>query len=177
MADPVRLDAHAESLELAELLPVDGPVDDAVGGEVLLVRQRLPVADVGERHELHRRIAVLVQHGRGILEVVAVAVVEGDQHGALGQRRPVGVVREHGVEADDRVAELPQLCHLLVEERHRHRHPVSRQVVDLVVHEHPQAAIVAVHDADALRGLADRPVDRVLQQLLDLLAHGGRLAV
>ena len=45
-----------------------------------------------------------------------------------------------------------------------------------MVHEHTQAAAVAVDRADPVRRLADRPVDRVLQQLLDLLAHGSRLA-
>src|SRR5581483_2898516 len=75
MADPVRLDAHAEPLELAELLPVDRAVEHAGRGEVLLVRQRLPVADVREGHELHGRIPVLVQDRRSVLEVVAIAVV------------------------------------------------------------------------------------------------------
>ena len=86
VADPVRLDAHAEPLELASSLPVEGRVEHAVRGEVLLVRQRLTVADVRERDEQHRRIAVLLQHGHRVLEVVAVAVVERDQHGALRQR-------------------------------------------------------------------------------------------
>jgi hypothetical protein len=176
MAEPVRLDAHAEPLELAELFPVDRPVDHAARGEMLLVRQRLTVADIRERDELHRRIAVPVQHGRGIHEVVAVAVVEGDEHRALRERLVLDVVVEHGVEVDGLVSELAQLRHLLVEDRDGHRHAVVRQVVHLVVHEHPQRAPAAVgrvaeQGADAVRRLAERPVDRVLQQLLDLLAH------
>src|SRR6185437_475713 len=74
MADAVRLDADTEPLELAELVLVHGRVEHAVRGEMLLVRQWLPVADVGERNELHRRIAVAVQYRRSIDEVVAVAV-------------------------------------------------------------------------------------------------------
>ena len=135
---------------------------------MLLVRQRLPVAHVGERYELHGRVAVRAQNGRGVLEVVAVAVVERDEHRALGQGHAAAVVREHRVEVDGRVAQLLELRHLLVEERDRHRHAVARLVVDLVVHQHPQAA-AAVHDAHAAGRLADRAVDGVLQQLLDLL--------
>jgi hypothetical protein len=84
-------------------------------------------------------------------------------------------VGQHGVEVDDGVAELLQLGHLLVEERDRHRHAVTRHVVDLVVHEDAQTAAVAVDGADAVRGLADRAIDGVLQELLDPLAHAFRL--
>ena len=45
-----------------------------------------------------------------------------------------------------------------------------------MVHEHAQAAVVAVDGAQPVRRLADRAVDGVLQQLLDLLAHGSRLS-
>jgi hypothetical protein len=92
---------------------------------VLLVRQRQAVAEVAERDEQHRRVAVLLEHTCGVLEIVVVAVVERDQHGLRRQRLPVDVVREHGVEIDDFVAELPQLVHLLVEQRHRHRQRVA----------------------------------------------------
>jgi hypothetical protein len=67
-----------------------------------------------------------------------------------------------------------ELRHLLVEERDRHRHPVTGHVVDLVVHEHAQAAPVAVHHPETVRGLADRAVHGVLEKLLDLLAHRSR---
>ena len=71
-----------------------------------------------------------------------VAVVERDQARRCGGSGfAVDVVVEHGVEVDDRVAELAQLVHLLVEQRHGHRQRIARQVVDLVVHEHAQAAV------------------------------------
>src|SRR5262249_5951733 len=98
VADPVRLDPYAEPLELRELVRVYRAVEDAVRGEMLLVGQRLSVADVRERDELHRRVAVPPKHRRRVLEIVAVAVVEGDEHGPLGKRPSLDVVREHRVE-------------------------------------------------------------------------------
>src|SRR4051794_19340592 len=173
--DPVRLDAHAEPLEFGDLVPVHRRIEDAVRREMLLVWQRLPVADVRDRDELHRRIPVPVQHRRRVEQVVAVPVVERDQHGARGQRLELDVVSEDGVEVDDRVAELLELRHQLVEEPGRHRHPVVRDVVDLVEHQHAERAAVAVHRTDAVRRLADRAIDGVLQDLLELLAHAIRL--
>ncbi len=117
-----------------------------------------------------------VQDRRSVLEIVEIPVVEGDEHRTLGKRPALDVVRKHRVEIDDDIPELLQLRHLLVEERDRHRHPVVRLVVDLVVHEDTQRAVVAVDDTDAPGRLADRTVDGVLQNLLDLLAHASRLA-
>ena len=172
MGDPVRLDANAPALELHELVPVDRPVENALRGKVLLVRQRQRVAEIAERDEQDAGIAVLLEHACGVLEIVVVAVVERDQHGLRRQRLPVDVVREHGVEIDDFVAELPHLVHLLVEQRHRHRQRVAGEVVDLVVHQHAQAAVAVAVRADRCGRLADRAVDRVLQPLLDpLRAH------
>ena len=80
---------------------------------MLVVGERAPVADVAERREEHRRVAVLLERGQRVLEVVAVAVVERDQDGLRRQRGAVDVVGEHGVEPDDRVAELGEQRHLL----------------------------------------------------------------
>src|ERR1051326_6267497 len=48
VSQAMRLDAHAQAIELGELAPVDGAVEDPVSGEVFLVRERLAVADVRE---------------------------------------------------------------------------------------------------------------------------------
>ena len=88
------------------------------------MRQRQRIAEISDRNEQHRRIPVLAKHARGVLEVVVVAVVERDQHRPLRQRLSLDVVREHRVEIDDRVAELPHLVHLLVEQGDRHRQRV-----------------------------------------------------
>ncbi len=167
VADAVALDADPAGLELRQLVPVERRVDEPLRGEVLLVGQRPRVVEVADRDEDHRRIAVAAQDGERVLEDVPVAVVERDQHGARRQRPHSGDVVEHGVERDDLVAELAEHRHLLVEEADRHRDRVLGAVVDLVVHEHAQRAVaVAVDGADRRRGLADRPVEAVLQQLL-----------
>ncbi len=163
VADPVRFDANAVALQLANLVPVDGGVVDPVRPKILLVRQRPRVADVGDGNELHRGVAARLEHRGRIEEIVAIAVVERDEHGARRERSAIDVVRDHRVEIDDRVAELTQLRHLLREPRDGHRHPVVRKVVDLVVHEDAQRALVAVDGADAVRRLADRAIDGVLQ--------------
>jgi hypothetical protein len=81
-------------------------------------------------------------------------------------------VVEDGVEIDDRVVEVAELVHLLVEDRDGHRQGVARKVVDLVVHEHAQAAVTVAVRAERGSGLADRPVDRVLQDLFEAIrAH------
>jgi hypothetical protein len=83
-------------------------------------------------------------------------------------------VAQHIVETDDRIGELPQLVHLLIEERNGHRQRVALDVVDLVVHQHPQAAVAVAACADRNRRLADPAVDGVLQNLLDTRRiHGG----
>ena len=74
---------------------------------------------------------------------------------------------EHRVEINDGVTELANLVHLLVEQRHGHGERVAGEVVDLVVHEDAEAAVAVAVRADCRRGLADRPVNRVLQHLLD----------
>ncbi len=103
-----------------------------------------------------------------------IPVVEGDQHRLVRQRRTLDVVTQHIVETDDRVAELPQLVHLLVEQRHGHRQRIALDVVDLVVHQHPQAAVAVTARADRDCRLADPAVDGVLQNLLDTRrVHGG----
>ena len=72
-----------------------------------------------------------------------------------------------------RVPQLSQLVHLLVEEGDRDRQRVAGKIVDLVVHEHTQAAVSVFVGADRDRGLADGPVDGVLQHLLEAVrAHG-----
>ena len=144
MADAVRLDAHAGSVQLGEVRPLERPVEDAAAGQMLVVRQRPRAVEVADGDEQHRRVAVLLEHWHGVLEVVAIAVVERDQHGAIRQRRAVHVVREHVVERDCRVAELAELGELLVEERDGHGDRVLGLVVDLVVHEDPQRPRVAV---------------------------------
>ena len=58
MADPVRLDADPRRLELGELLPVERRVDDPTRGEMLVVRQRPRAAQVADRDEEDRGIAV-----------------------------------------------------------------------------------------------------------------------
>ena len=116
----MRLDPDSRPLEVDQLVPVDRAVEDALRSETFLVRQRLPVVEVADRDEQHGGIAVLLQHGRGVVEVVVVAVVEGDQHGLRRQRRVAHVVIEHRFEVDDDVAELAHLVHLLVEDRDRH---------------------------------------------------------
>ena len=102
---------------------------------MLVVRQRPGAVEVADGDEQHRRVAVLLQHRHGVLEVVAIAVVEGNKHRALGQRRAVHVVREHVVERDRRIPELAELGELLVEERDGDGDRVLGLVVDLVVHE------------------------------------------
>ena len=165
--DPVRLDADAARLELRELVPVDGLVPDPEQPQRLLVRQRPRVVEEPDRDEEHRRIPVLAQDRQRVLEVVAVAVVEGQEDGARRERLAVEVVREHGVERDGRVAELAEQRHLLREDRRRDRGRVRPEVVDLVVHEDAERAVgLAVERADAADGLADRAVDAVLQELL-----------
>src|SRR5437588_4696883 len=49
--DAVGLDSNAGSLELGELLPFDRPVEDALGCQVLLVRQRMAIVEVADRDE------------------------------------------------------------------------------------------------------------------------------
>jgi hypothetical protein len=83
-------------------------------------------------------------------------------------------VPEHRVQIDHRVVEVAQLVHLLVEDRHRHGQRIGGQIVDLVVHEHAQAPLAVAVGADGGRRLADRPVDGVLQHLLEAVcAHRG----
>jgi hypothetical protein len=84
-------------------------------------------------------------------------------------------VVEHGIETDHRVVEVAELVHLLVEDRHGHRQGIAGQIVHLVVHEHAQAPL-AVACADHGRRLADRPVDGVLQHLLEAVCAHGDLA-
>jgi hypothetical protein len=136
----------------------------------------MAVVEVADRDEEHRRVPVLAEDSRSVVEIVEVSVVEGDQHRLLGQRRVRDVVGQDGVEVDDRVAELPQLVHLLVEERDGHGQRIARDVVDLVVHQHAQAAVPVAVRADCDRRLADRPVDGVLQQLLEPVGAHGFLA-
>ena len=172
MRDAVRLDADAFALQVRKLLPFDRAVEDALRRQMLLVRERMTVVEIADRNEQHRRVAVLAQHAGGIVEVVVVAVVEGDQHSSVGQRLAVDVVAEHRIEIDHRVVEVAQLVHLLVEDRHRHRQRIAGQVVHLVVHEHAQAPLAVAVGADRGRRLADRPVDGVLQHLLEAVcAH------
>ena len=123
MADPVRLDADPARLELGELLPVEGRVADAGArrgsprAEAAASRRRgYPIGT-----KITAGIAVLEQDRERVLEVVEVAVVERDEHRALGKRRAVEVVVAHRVERDRRVAELAEQRHLLGEDRGRHR--------------------------------------------------------
>ena len=107
------------------------------------------------------------QDRQGVLEVVAVAVVEGDEHRADRKRSAVDVVVPHRLERHGRVAELGEERHLLLEHPRGNRRRVRPEVVDLVVHEDAERAVgLAVEGADAAHGLAQRPVDAVLQQLL-----------
>ena len=101
--DPVRLDADAARLELARARPsrASGCERRARAGAPRAAAASRP-RDVADRDEDHRRVAVRCEHRQRVLEVVAVAVVEGDQHGARRQRRAVDVVVEHRVEVDDR---------------------------------------------------------------------------
>ena len=168
--DAVRLDAHAGGVEVGEIRPLERPVEDAAAGQMLVVRQRPRAVEIADGDEQHRGVAVLLEHRHGVLEVVAVAVVERDQHGAVRQRHAVDVIREHVVERDRGIAELAELRELLVEQRDRHGDRVLGLVVDLVVHEDAQrAAVPAVRGADAGRRLAERAVDAVLQPLLELV--------
>ena len=136
----------------------------------------MTVVEIPDGNEQHRRVAVLAQDAGGVVEVVVVAVVEGDQHRSFRQRLAVDIVAEHCIEIDHRVVELAQLVHLLVEDRHRHRQRIVRQVVHLVVHEHAQAALAVAVGTDRRRRLADRPVDGVLQNLLEAVCAHGDLA-
>ena len=124
VADPVGLDADAARLELRELFPAEGRIDQAARGEVLVVRERPRPVQVADRNEEDGGVPVLTQDGDRVEQVVAVGVVEGDQHGARRQRLSVHVVGEHVVERDRLVAEVGELRHLLVEERDRHRHAI-----------------------------------------------------
>src|SRR5919201_1755153 len=166
VADPVALDSHALGLELAEFAPVHRPVPDSLQGKPLLVRERPVLAEEADRDEEDGRVAVLAQDGERVLEVVAVAVVEGDERRARRERLLVHVVVDRRLEVDDPVAELAQLRHLLIEERGRHGDGVAGDVVDLVVHERAERPpALAVERARAGDGLADRAVDPVLQEL------------
>ena len=100
----------------------------------------------------------------------------GIAHRPLRERLAFDVVVEHGMQINGLVAELAQLVHLLVEERYGHRQRIARKVVDLVVHEHTQAAFAVAVGADRRRRLADRPVDGVLQHLLEAVCAHGDLA-
>ena len=176
VADAVRLDADPARLELGELVPVERLVPHAEQTQRLLVRQRA-ARRRGTRSgtKTTAGIAVPPQDRERVLEVVAIAVVEGDQDRAGRKRRPVQVVVAHRVERHRRVAELAEQRHLLREDGGRHGGRVRPEVVDLVVHEHAKRAIgLAVERADAAHRLADRAVDAVLQQLLRPVAHASR---
>ena len=138
VADPVGLDPHAERLELGERLPVERRVLAAVARGRTLVRERLTVVEVRDRDEEHGRVAVLLEHRRRVVQVVAVAVVERDQHRPSRQWATVAVVVEHGVEVDDGVAELAQQAQLLVELRDGDGQRRRGAVVDLVVEQHAE---------------------------------------
>src|SRR5918996_629084 len=83
--DSVRLDADPTGLELGELRPVDGLVADAEEPQRLLVRERALVVEEADRDEEDGGIPVTAKNRQGVLEVVAVAVVEGEEHGPRGQ--------------------------------------------------------------------------------------------
>ena len=110
---------------------------------------------------------MLAQHGCSVVQVVEVAVVEADQHRLLRKGLPLDVVVEHGIQVDGRVTELAQLIHLLVEERDGHGQRITREIIDLVVHQHAKAPVPVAVRAQRDGRLADRPVDGVLQHLLE----------
>src|SRR5581483_7185542 len=160
VADAVRLDADTGALQLRELAPVECPVDDSPRREMLVVGERPLRSEIADRGEEHGGEAVPSQDRCGVLEVVEVSVVESDQHGPGRKRLVVEVLRDHVVQRDDRVVELRELRHLLVERARRHRDRV---------------AVDAVDRADAGRGLAEAAVDAVLQRLLELVrTHRGQ---
>ena len=114
------------------------------------------------------------EHRQRVLERVAVAVVEGDQHRLLRAaacRACSGRARRRGRRL---VAELAQLRELLVELPDRDRRRVVGDVVDLVVHQDAQRPLAVGPEAERGRRLADRPVEGVLDDLLGLLSGHGR---
>ena len=103
--DSVRLDADAACLERRELVPADGRVANAERAQRLLVRQRAVPVEKSDRDEDHCWITVALEDRQRVLEVVAVAVVEGDEDGAGRQWSAVDVVIAHLIERHRRVAE------------------------------------------------------------------------
>lgn len=118
--DGVRGDGHAVLLHLAALVP----------GQVALARAEEARDDKDRALE-----AVLPEDRVGVVVVVLIAVVEGDQHGVVGQRPcPLdGIVELVG--RDGVVAMLLEVAHLPVKVGRRDG---ERQefVADLVVVEH-----------------------------------------
>ena len=102
-----------------------------------------------------------------VLEVVAVAVVEGDEDGAGRKWSAVDVVIAHPIERHRRVAETVEEADLLREDRRRHGRRVRLKVVDLVVHENAERPLgLSVEPSGAGHRLSDRAIDAVLQELL-----------
>jgi hypothetical protein len=118
-------------------------VDDVASGDDLLeqvppeqnlaLRQRRRDVD-GDRR------AVAFEHRQRVGQVVAVAVVGGDRHEALGGRPTLQAV-DRLVHRDEGVAQPPHLGQDGIEERRRHGEvpvdadPAGRSVIDLVQHQ------------------------------------------
>lgn len=120
VVDGVRGDGHAVLLHLAALVP----------GQVALAR-----AEEARDDEDRTLEAILLEDWVGIVVIVLIAVVEGDQHGLIGQRPRAldGIVELVG--RDGVVAMLLEVAHLPVKVGRRDG---ERQefVADLVVVEH-----------------------------------------
>src|SRR5213592_5230361 len=78
--NPVRLDPDPVLIEFAESLPVDGRVEDPLRGEPFVVWERMAIVEISDWHEEDRGVSILPKDLRGVVEIVLITVVEGDQH-------------------------------------------------------------------------------------------------
>ena len=136
------------------------------------MRQRRLVVHVGDRDEDHGRIAVLLRARQRVLEGVAVAVVERDQHRAragAARRACSGRARRRGRRPCSRARGAARAAR---------RRRATGTVVGFsgrsltLWYMSTRSVRVAVRRSAAPRrrgGLADRPVERVLDELLALL--------